>query len=424
MKFAILGYGISGKAAERLIKQKYGTDRIAIFDDKLSEYRDINECRFQDYDRVVVSPGIALSGIKGIDYSRITSELELAAEHIENDAAIIGITGTNGKSTITHLSTQMLTNSGIKAVSCGNIGKTLSDAVMEYNYDMYVVELSSFQIDLLNNFRLDAFCICNITPDHMERYESYDSYVKSKLKAVTFCSPANVYLPEDNIFQNYDLPEGIRYIDNNLESYPSLSDNIMDFGDFEIDISGFNLIGKHNLVNLSFSLSLVSSVVLLKGDVSYLIKNLSALEHRLEKFAVIGGVNYINDSKSTNVESTITALNSLKPAIILIMGGRAKKSDYSQLTDIINKKVKKLILYGEAAQQIFNSVKDKLTVDCVLCESLAEATDYASDIAVKGDYVVLSPGCSSFDSFNNFEERGHFFKNRVKTMNKEKAANV
>ncbi len=424
MRLAILGYGISGKAAERLIKQKYDADSITIFDDKLSEFSDINECRFQDYDRVVMSPGIALSKINGVDYPKITSELELAAENIGKNASVIGITGTNGKSTITHLTTQILRNYGIKAVSCGNIGKTLSDAVMENDYDMYVVELSSYQIDLLHNFKLDAFCISNITPDHMERYGNYDRYVRSKLKGVMFCNPASVYLPNDNLFQNYELPESIRYIDSTFGSYPVLSGNIMDFGDFRVDISVFNFIGRHNLVNLAFSLSLVSSVVSLSGDVSVLIKDLSPLEHRLEKFAVTGGVNYINDSKSTNVESAMTALNAFEANLVFIMGGRAKKDDYSQLVDLINKKVKKLILYGEAAEQIFNSLKNTLTVDCVLFDSLAKATDYAISVAEKGDYVMLSPGCSSFDSFSNFEERGRFFKDRVHAFLKERTVNV
>jgi len=424
MRFAILGYGISGKAAERLIKQKYNAANITIFDDKLSEFSDINECRFQDFDRVVVSPGIVLSKMNGIDYPKITSELELAAENIGKNAGVIGITGTNGKSTITHLTAQILRNYGIKAISCGNIGKTLSDAVMENDYDMYVVELSSYQIDLLNNFKLDAFCISNITPDHMERYGNYDRYVRSKLKGVMFCNPTSVYLPNDNLFENYKLPESIRYIDSTFGSYPVLSGNIMDFGDFRVDISVFNFIGKHNLVNLAFALSLVSSVISLSGDVSALIKDLSPLEHRLEKFAVIDGVNYINDSKSTNVESAITALNAFEANLVLIMGGRAKKSEYSQLVDLINKKVKKLILYGEAAEQIFNSLKNTLTVDCALFDSLAKATDYAINVAVNGDYIMLSPGCSSFDSFSNFEERGRFFKDKVYAFLKERAENV
>ncbi|MCA1927318.1 MAG: hypothetical protein LDL09_02755, partial [Calditerrivibrio sp.] len=176
MKVAILGYGKSGKAAEKLLKLK-NISLIDIFDDKIEGFRDIKEIDC-DYDLFVVSPGIDLKKID-LPKSKITSELELAMENIK-DKKILGITGTNGKSTITFLTSQILNNAGFKASYCGNIGKTLGDTYLEENPDIYVLEMSSFQIDLLNKFNLYSACISNITPDHLDRYGSMEDYIFSK----------------------------------------------------------------------------------------------------------------------------------------------------------------------------------------------------------------------------------------------------
>lgn len=411
MKAAILGYGKSGQTAKRLLEIK-GTETIEIYDDKMDGFKGIKDFNYEEFDTVVVSPGIDLTNID-LPTERITSELELAFEFIK-DKKIIGITGTNGKSTVTFLTAQLLKNIGINAEFCGNIGVTVGDTYLLKNPDVYVVEVSSFQLDLLKRFRFDTSTITNITPDHLDRYKTMDRYITSKSRMVEFTEGVSFLEKGDwnEIFKKY---ENIKYVDGELKSYPLLNGNLLEFEDFYVDVNRYNLFGFHNIVNLSFALLLTDQIVRLKGDVTGLVENLTPLEHRCELVTEINGVKYINDSKGTNVDSTLTALKSSSYPTTLILGGKDKNGDFSVLSDEINKKAKLVICCGAAGEKIYNSLKDIIDVKIVRVDLLKDAISLAYRETKEGT-VLFSPACASFDEFNNFEERGRFFKNYVNNL--------
>ena len=353
MKAAIIGYGKSGAAASRLLKLK-GYEKIEIFDDKNENYKNISEYK-DEYDEVVVSPGIDLNKYKNIS-GNITSEVELAYNQMDKNAKIIGITGTNGKSTTTFLTAQILNNAGVKACACGNIGYPFGEAVLDKaDTEVYVIELSSFQIELLKRFKAVAGCIINVTQDHLDRYGSMDKYYEAKLLLLNFIDKKGLFVTNtDTKIVNkailYDFQA--RYIDDSFKSYPKLNNNILDFGKYIVDLSKYKLFGKHNITNLSFALTMADKVCSFEGDITNLIENLTSMPHRTELAAEINGVKWINDSKATNVDSVYTALQSIEKPSILLIGGRDKKSDYKPLVDLINKNISKVCYFGEAADLI------------------------------------------------------------------------
>jgi len=422
VRYALLGYGISGRGAEKLLKKR-NIHNVDIFDDTIQSYPSVSSCDFNKYDKVIVSPGISPYKIN-IPVSKVTSEVEIAYETLPPGAKIVGITGTNGKSTITYLTWQILKQLGADVVYCGNIGRTFSEVVAENDYNIYVVELSSYQIDLLKNFRMDAFCICNVTPDHLDRYKNMKRYTESKLTALKFIDPNKSYLLKSTVFENFNISRSVNFIDPQLKNFPVLKNNILDFGRFYAGIGSYSLPGRHNVLNLAFAMCLADEVYGLKGDVSSAVSSLKSLEHRCEKFVESGGVQYINDSKSTNPESTMTALNALSGNVILLMGGRIKDADYAGISDLINKVVKKLLLFGEAADSLYSQFSENVEVEIQVFENLDEAVDNACSTAKADDTVLLSPGCSSFDSFGNFEERGIYFKDAVSKKLKGCSLNV
>ena len=250
MKAAIIGYGKSGAAASRLLKLK-GYKEIEIFDDKNENYKNISEYK-DEYDEVVVSPGIDLNKYKNIS-GNITSEIELAYNHMDKNAKIIGITGTNGKSTTTFLTAQILNNAGVKACACGNIGYPFGEAVLDKaDTEVYVIELSSFQIELLKRFKAVAGCIINVTQDHLDRYGTMDKYYEAKLLLLNFIDKKGLFVTNtDTVIVNkailYDFQA--RYIDDNFKSFPKLNGNILDFGKFNVDLSKYKLFGNYQIVD-------------------------------------------------------------------------------------------------------------------------------------------------------------------------------
>lgn len=415
MKVAILGFGKSGKSAYKLLK-KLGYDNIDIFDDgKDNDYPSID--KYEDvYDKTIVSPGVDRNKRANIP-EVITSEAELAFEAMRDDAKIITVTGTNGKSTTTHLTAQILNKAGIKAVACGNIGFPFGEAVEDKSVEVFVVELSSFQIELLNRFRTKAACVINVTQDHLDRYGTMDNYYAAKLKLLKF-------IPNDGLFvagvdkkvknaaDNYKFMS--KYIDKNMGVFPKLDNKILDFGSFSVDTFYFNLYGHHNLINLSFSLALASGVTDFEGDVTKYIKGLTGMPHRTELVGIYNGVSYINDSKGTNVDSVVTALESaIKPTYLLI-GGRDKKSDYTALAPLINKSVSRVCYFGEAAGLIKSQLSPIIEAEESGFSHMEEAVKFCAETAEEGATVLLSPACTSFDEFQNYEDRGEKFAAFVK----------
>lgn len=429
MKVAILGYGKSGQSAEKLLIKKGVTD-ITFFDDN-EELDFLSISVFagnQNYDITVVSPGIDLS-VYGISYDKIrncTSELDLAYGSMDKSKKIITVTGTNGKSTTTSLVTQILNLLGVKAVACGNIGLPFGEAVLDESIDVFVVELSSFQIDLLSNFNIDAGAILNLSADHLDRYGSVDEYYLSKFSMLKFLSPVvRLAILDDESIKN--KLEDIRikieledkdidyiYVDKKFKKYPILKGNTLDFNGYKFDVRSFKLFGDHNLLNLSFALLLASSVADIKGDITEQVSKLTGLKHRSEVVGVFKGVTYINDSKATNVDSVMVALESLKKPSTLLIGGKDKLSDYKPLATLINSNVSRVFYFGEAGDLISDQLSPLLNdIDGRSFLTLSDAVKYAVKDSVDGESVILSPACSSFDEFKNYAVRGDKFKEYV-----------
>ena len=420
MKVAILGYGKSGKAAEKLLLKK-GIKDISIFDDN-EELDFLSISVFasnHDYDVTVVSPGIDLLRY-GISFDMIknhTSELDLAYGSMDKSKKIITVTGTNGKSTTTSLVTQILNLLGVKAVACGNIGLPFGEAVLDESIDVFVVELSSFQIDLLSSFHIDSGAILNLSADHLDRYGSVDEYYLSKFSMLKFLSQvAKLTVLDDENIKSKLVDKNIDcvYIDKKFEKYPILKGDILDFGGYRFDVKLFKLFGDHNLLNLSFALLLASSVADISGDITELISKLTGLEHRSEVVGEFKGVTYINDSKATNVDSVMVALESLKKPSTLLIGGKDKLSDYKPLATLINSNVSRVFYFGEASDIISDQLSPMLKdIDGRSFLTLADAVKFAVKDAVVGESVILSPACSSFDEFKNYAVRGDKFREYV-----------
>ena len=415
MKAAIIGYGKSGETSKKLLEHK-GFTHIDIYDDKKENCTKILDYK-NIYDITVVSPGVDRSKYKNIP-EKVSSEVELAYEIMDKRAKIIGITGTNGKSTTTHLTAQILNNAGIKAKACGNIGYPFGEAVFDKDIEVFVIELSSFQIELLNILQIDAGCIINVSQDHLDRYGLMENYYSAKLKLLhhikkdgRFVSADDVNIINQSILHKFEA----KYIDSKLSAYPMLDKYILRFGvKYSVDINKFLLFGHHNLINLSFALTLADKICDFKGDITYILEGLSSMPHRTEKIGVIKGVTWINDSKATNVDSVYTALKSVSKPATLLIGGRDKKSDYTPLIELINNNVSRICYFGEAASIIETQLSKKLKdVKEEKYLTLKECVKNLSLNVSSGETVLLSPACTSFDEFESYEDRGRKFKEYV-----------
>jgi len=373
LKAAIIGYGKSGMAAEKLLKLEGYTD-IKVYDDAsgapVADFKD-------EYDCVVVSPGINLRKMANAP-KKYTSEIELAYKHMPDGAKIVAITGTNGKSTVTHLTAQLFEKCGLKAVACGNIGLAFGDAVLKGAKDVYVAELSSFQTGMLKEFQADAVVITNLAEDHMDRYKDLDDYAADKINLLKYLIPQGRLIIEDD---EYLKEKASIFNGEMVKINPDLTEGRLEFGHFYVTTKNFPLKGRHNLLNLSFALMAVDGVVGLKGDVTYLIEDLRGLEHRCEHVGMINGVEYINDSKGTNIHSTLTALNGMDKGIVIILGGKDKNGDFSVMQEAINDKCAAVIAYGSAGEKIYNTLKELVSVPLFRVENLEAAVKKSFETA-------------------------------------------
>ena len=403
---------------------------------------------FAESDIIVISPGVPAQ-IPPLTYARdkgipIISEIELAFQIINSVTAIpfIGITGTNGKSTVTTLVDLMLQKSGQKTILGGNIGNALTEEIqkniivdsqisIEAEPDYIVAEISSFQLESIKEFRPKISAILNISPDHLDRYESMADYINAK---AGIFSNQNVedYLilsaddplvrelrseklegrikkPKVLLFSSKEMVEGVYLKDGvifaNSPHFPLPTSHFP-----LIDVHDIKIRGVHNIENAMAS-SLIAFMAGSKPeDVTNVLKHFQGLEHRLEFVKEVNGVTFINDSKGTNAGAVAKSLASFEN-LILIMGGTDKGSDFSILKEQVKTKVKALILVGEAADKIERSIGD--AADTYKVKDLKNAVELSLSKASAGDTVLLSPGCASFDMFENFEERGREFKRAV-----------
>src|ERR1700744_934924 len=442
-RLAILGAGESGVGAAYLAQQQgydvFVSDFGAIADNYKKQLLEWNipfeekqhtEAEILKAIEVIKSPGIPEKApiVKKIRSQEIPviSEIEFAGRY--TDAKIIGITGSNGKTTTTSLTYHILKNAGLNVGLAGNIGKSFAYQVATEKFDLYVLELSSFMLDDMFRFKVDIAILLNITPDHLDRYDyKMENYAASKFR-ITQNQTNNDYF-----IYCADDPETIKgmagrrieaqllpfSIEKKIEPGAYLEqDNIVintHKQNFQMSISDLALQGKHNIYN-SMASGIAAKVLELRNEtIRESMATFKNIEHRLESVGKISGISFINDSKATNVNSTWYALESMTTDVVLILGGVDKGNDYSMLTDLVRQKVKAIVCLSKDNKRIHEAFEDIVEI-IVNTGSAQEAVQVAYHLATKGDTVLLSPACASFDLFKNYEDRGNQFKEAVKEL--------
>jgi len=383
-----------------------------------------------DATEVVKSPGIPDKAevIKKITDKNIpvVSEIEFACRY--TNARMICITGTNGKTTTTLLTHHILTKAGLNAGLAGNVGKSFAMQVAEKKYDYFVLELSSFQLDGMYRFKADIAILLNITPDHLDRYDySVQNYINSKFRIIQNQgkSDAFIYCADDEVTATEVLKrtpqmmlypfsikkeEGMSAFLNDNHLNININNNPLTMSIFELALQG-----KHNLYN-SMAAGIAARIIDIRKDlVRESFSDFQNVEHRLEKVNTVHGIEFINDSKATNVNSAWFALESMEKPVVWIVGGQDKGNDYSMLRDLVKDKVKAIVCLGLDNKKIHKAFGD-LVPDITDTISAAAAVKAAYKKGKKGDVVLLSPCCASFDLFKNYEDRGRQFKEAVRSL--------
>ena len=379
---------------------------------------------------IMKSPGISNNSPSVLKAKKlgipIISEIEFASRY--TDAKIIGITGSNGKTTTTELTYHILKKSGYNVGIAGNVGKSFAQQVAENSYDIYVLELSSFQLDDIVHFSPDISVITNISSDHLDRYNNdFNKYIASKLRIslnqskdqfiilnandqVLMNAIKNVSIRAQKYFFGFDLEgEDITTIKKNRINIINNKSNIM------ISTNTFKLKGRHNLLN-AMAASTVASILKLNNDnIRDSLLNFKGLPHRLEYVLKIQDVNYVNDSKATNVNATFYALETLTTRGVWIAGGVDKGNKYEKLLPLVREKIKAIICLGINNKKLIDVFYDVTDV-MVETQSMDEAVKIAHKLSKKKETVLLSPACASFDLFKNYEDRGDQFKNAVRNL--------
>jgi len=439
----VAGLGRSGISASRLAYQKgmkvYACDRKkkselessleAAFPEWLEVAAESDGLEFIDrIDTVVLSPGIPAScelvreaKKKG---KKIIAEIEFASLFI--DTPIIAVTGTNGKTTVTTLIGDILAEDGKNAPVAGNIGVALSDfAIQKFRGDFLVVELSSFQLELIESFRPSIAVILNVTPDHLDRYKSIDEYGKAKMNVFMNQQEKDVLVlnsddeftqskiaplkPRSFFFSKKEIDESGVFVKDGMIMFRNGKSAVPVFA-----VSEIRMMGVHNLENALASICCAFAAGVETDAIKRVLARFTPPPHRMEEVDTINGVKFINDSKATNVDAMKRALESFEKQVVLIAGGRDKKGDFKSLRHIVSEKVRILILIGEASQKLEDAFSGLVKMQRE--STMESAVKSAFKCAGKGDVVILSPGCASFDMYRNFEERGDDFKNQVRAL--------
>ncbi len=443
-RFVILGGAESGVGAALLAKHQ-GYDVFLSDGGSLkNEYRNElvaagiafeeglhSEEKILNADEVMKSPGIPDKAeiVKKIRKKGIPviSEIELAYR-FKGESIIVAITGSNGKTTTTSLIYHICKQAGLDCALVGNIGESFAKQVATDPKPIYVVEVSSFQLDDIKAFRPDVAVLTNITEDHLDRYDyKFENYIKSKFRIAMnqqqgdyfiYCADDEITIKYKDLFNIHsnqlpismkkELPNGAFIKDGDMyvrtgQEFTSMS------------VYDFALKGKHNQYNTMAACVAATTLDIRKDKIRDAVQNFQNLEHRMEPVATVRGVEFINDSKATNVNSTWYALESMTKPTVLILGGVDKGNDYTLIEDLVKEKVKAIVCLGvdnARLHEAFGSITDKI-VDTA---GAAEAVMAAYQIAEKGDVVLLSPACASFDLFKNYEDRGQQFKKAVKEL--------
>jgi len=436
-RIVVLGAGISGVGAAVLAKKKgsivFVSDKGVITDENKAVLLN-NEIEWEEEghtlnkilnaDEVIKSPGIPdetdiIQQIhkKGI---LVISEVEFAFRY--TNAKIAAITGSNGKTTTALLLGHILKNAAYDVLVAGNVGVGFAHSIAERDYDFIVLELSSFQLDGIKNFRSDIAILLNITPDHLDRYENkLEEYIGSKFKITENQTENDVLIlnADDTTLDNIStkakkLP--ISLVKNlNEGGYLNKEKLIININNKTMTIQELALQGKHNIFN-SMAAAIAARVFEVKDSViRKSMIDFQNVEHRLEYVLKVHGIDFINDSKATNVNACWFALESMQKDIVWIVGGVDKGNDYSELYEMVKDKVKAIICLGENNQNIISAFKARVDT-IVQASSMDEAVNQSYSLAKKGEVVLLSPACASFDLFTNYEDRGFQFKKAVRTL--------
>src|SRR5579875_1914645 len=443
-RLVILGGGESGVGAALLARQK-GYEVLLFDEGSLKEgYRNellqaqiefaenkVEEAKILSADEVVKSPGIAEKNewvkkirAKGIP---VISEIELAYRY-KGNSKIIAITGSNGKSTTTALTYHICKTAGLDCALVGNIGYSFARQVAEDPKPLYVAEISSFQLDDIREFRPDVAVLLNITEDHLDRYEyKFENYVNSKFRITMNQTSKDyfIYNLDDEVITNYlkqkpiksfQLPISMKqkvekggYIQND-EMFIKVKEE-----QTQMSIYDFALKGKHNQYNTMAASVAGATMDIRKEKIREAVETFEALEHRMEPVSTVRGIDFINDSKSTNINSTWFALESMTRPTILILGGIDKGNDYSLIEDLVKEKVKAIVCLGINNSKI-HSAFEGMVSNIIDATSAEEAVNVSYRLATVGDVVLLSPACASFDLFKNYEDRGKQFKEAVRNL--------
>ncbi|MDE6265502.1 MAG: UDP-N-acetylmuramoyl-L-alanine--D-glutamate ligase [Paramuribaculum sp.] len=443
-RLVVLGGGESGVGAAILGKEK-GMEVFLSDSGNISQkYREILDAegieweqgkhtmeRILAADEVVKSPGIpptvpVMQAIaeKGIP---VISEIEFAGRY--TDAKMVCITGSNGKTTTTLLTYHILRDAGLNVGLAGNVGKSLALQVAREHHDVYVIELSSFQLENMYEFKANVAVLLNITPDHLDRYDyKMENYIKAKFRIIQNLTPrdAFIYWQDDPVIQSQmkqivteaQLFPFAEHREENTHAFVDEDDSLVFITpdtSMRMPRADLSLNGLHNLYN---SMAAGLSACLLdikKEDIRRALSDFEGVEHRLEFVREVNGVRYINDSKATNVNSCWYALESMPENTVLILGGKDKGNDYSEIEPLVKEKVKAIVCMGKDNTKLEKFFAGKVP-QLVSTHSLEEAVKQCAEIAVSGDTVLLSPCCASFDLFSSYEDRGRQFKDAVNAL--------
>ena len=443
-RIVILGAGESGTGAAILARQKgfdvFVSDAGKIkpfYRDLLDEYQVLyesgghSERAILNATEVIKSPGIPESApiIKLLHKKEIPiiSEIEFAGRY--TSAKKICVTGSNGKTTTTSLIHHMMRKAGLNVGMAGNVGRSFALQVATETFDYFVLELSSFQLDGMYEFKADIAILLNITPDHLDRYDyNFQNYIDSKFKVgqnltedeyFIFCSDDEITIKELEkiVSKAQQLPfafqkkeHDVAWIEEDRHMHIEYDDV-----DFSMSVEELSLKGRHNTYN-SMAAGIAGNVLKIRNEViREALMDFQGVEHRLETVTKVHGINFINDSKATNVNATWYALESVKGNMVWIVGGVDKGNDYNELNNLVENKVKAIVCLGKDNERVLKAFSGKVE-SIVESESMDDAVKAAYYLATDGETVLLSPACASFDLFESFEDRGRQFKSAVRSL--------
>ena len=417
---------ISDSSTSNSVKQNFELLKSIGIECEIDGYTD----RIFDTELMIISPGIAAEAKVVLEAKdrgiKVIGEIEFAS--LFTNSPIIGVTGSNGKSTTVHALAEMCQTDKVYGVLAGNVGLAFSSKVLEElqspdSNRVYILEISSFQMEFIEHFHPFISIFLNVSPDHLDRHKTFDNYLKAKLRLAENQSEGDI------VIYNSDDQLLIKALKDHEAKKITFSPKFSETSFYSVNnsniinkeyatlaqLENIGLPGQHNIYNLLAAASGAHCMGISDVKIAEVMQSFKGIPHRLERITKLNGTEYINDSKATNIDAVKVAIESYEKPINLILGGLAKGNDFSELI-IFKNKIKHIIAYGDAREMINKELSP--TFDVSIIESLQDAVNHCSQVAKRGEIVLLSPGCASFDQFNNFEDRGIKFTKWVKELAK------